>query len=71
LVAVEKLLHLLVYLATLVDADEVLKIFESIKAIKISPILLVKFYSFVFKSVSNNKIKKWVITSSLEAMDKE
>ena len=59
------------YLATLVDADEVLKIFESIKAIKISPILLVKFYSFVFKSVSNNKIKKWVITSSLEAMDKE
>jgi hypothetical protein len=71
LVAVEKLLHLLVYLATLVDADEVLKIFESIKAIKISPILLVKFYSFVFKSVSNNKIKKWVISSSLEAMDKE
>ncbi len=59
------------YLATLVDADEVLKIFESIKAIKISPILLVKFYSFVFKSVSNNKIKKWVISSSLEAMDKE
>lgn len=32
----------MVYLTTLADGDEILKIFESIKAIKISPILLVK-----------------------------
>jgi len=32
----------MVYFATLIDSDETLKIFESIKALNIAPITLVK-----------------------------
>lgn len=40
--AVEKLLHLLIYFSILIDCDETLEIFESIKTLNISPLIFVR-----------------------------
>lgn len=66
--AKEKLLIALVYFIVNVDEKDALSFLEQVYQTKESVILKVKFFSFVFKSSTNQAIKKSVIVKTVSCI---